>query len=251
MQYLNIRAQNMEEKSKRRTNLQLEQDMMNAIEHIVVEKGFSDIPIMEFINRAHIDPNVFYRRYKTLDDIYSTLARRYDFWINDSIDVSDIQKLGDRAFLANVIKQLHKNLLSNPIMQKLLLWELTEVNETTKHSSQFRDTMNASLVLYYKRIFDKINIDAATIVALLVGGTYYLTLHRGIATFCLIDFDSEQGRKKLDAAIDSITELLFLQIEQHNRQITMAKEMDKDGIKHKDICRYMGITTKELNKLLE
>lgn len=241
----------MEQKSKRRTNIQLEQDMMSAIEDLVSEKGFSDIPLLEFINRAHIDPNVFYRRYKTLDDIYGMLAKRYDFWINDSIDISDLQRLGDKAFLSNVIKKLHNTLLENPIMQKLLLWELTEVNETTKHSAQFRDTMNANLVLYYKRIFDEVNIDIAAIAAILVGGTYYLTLHRGIATFCLIDFNSEQGRKQLDAAIDAVTELLFLHIEQTNKQIAMAKEMVKDGIKPQDICRYMGITPKELKKLLK
>lgn len=243
----------MEQKNRRerRTKIQLEQDMMGAIERLVCEKGFSDISLLEFTAEANIDPHVFYRRYKTVEDIYSELAKKYDFWINDSINVNELHRLGYKAFFANGIKMLHTNLKANPIMQKLLLWELTEVNETTKHSAQMRDTMNSNLVLYYKRLFDQINVEITPILALLIAGIYYLTLHRGITTFCLIDFSSEQGKQKLDTAIDAITELVFAQIEQHERQVTMAKEMNKDGILHKNICKYMGISAEKLKVLLK
>lgn len=243
----------MEQKNRRerRTKIQLEQDMMGAIERLVCEKGFSDIPLLEFTNEANIDPNVFYRRHKTVEDIYSELAKKYDFWINDSIDVNQFHQLGDKAFSAYVIKRLHNNLHENLIMQKLLLWELTEINETTKHSAQFRDTMNSSLVLYYKKIFDQLKFDVTPIVALLIAGIYYLTLHRGIGTFCLIDFGSKEGRQKLDDAIDAFIDMIFSQLEQHKKQVMMAKEMDKDGILHKNIGRYMGISIKELKALLK
>lgn len=241
----------LKNKRERRTKVQLEQDMMGAIERLVCEKGFSDIPLLEFTNEANIDPNVFYRRYKAVEDIYSELAKKYDFWVNDSVDVNQLHALGDKAFLASGIKMLHRKLQANPIMQKLLLWELTEVNETTKHSAQIRDTMNSSMVLYYKRLFDQINFEITPVFALLIAGIYYLTLRRGIATFCLIDFSSEQGKEKLDAAIDAVTDIVFAQIEHHERQVTMAKEMDKDGILHKNICKYMGISTKELKALLK
>lgn len=238
-------------KRKRRTKAQLEQDMMSAIERLVCEKGFSDIPLMEFISEAQIDPNVFYRRYKSVNDTYGALAKKYDFWINDSIDTSERHTLGDKAFFASGIKKMHNNLQINPIMQKLLLWELTEVNEITKHSAQFRDTMNSNLVLYYKRLFDEIKLEITPIIGLLIAGIYYLTLQRGISTFCLIDFSSKQGQQTLDDTIDAITDILFAQIEQHKRKVTMAKEMDKDGILHKNICKYMTISQKELKDLLK
>lgn len=243
----------MEQKNRRerRTKIQLEQDMMDAIERLVCEKGFSNIPLLEFTHEANIDPNVFYRRYKTVEDIYSELSKKYDFWINDSIDVNQLHTLGDKAFFANGIKMLHRTLQANPVMQKILLWELTEINETTKHSAQTRDTMNSNLVLYYKRLFELINFEITPVLAILIAGVYYLTLRRGIATFCLIDFSSEQGKEKLDAAIDTITEMVFAQIEHRNRQVTMAKEMDKDGILHENICKYMGLSTKELKSLLK
>lgn len=243
----------IEQKSKRerRTNEQLEQDILNAIESLVCKKGFTEIPLMEFINEAHIDPNVFYRRYKTVSDVYSTLAKRNDFWINDSIEMSELPKLGDKAFFASGLKKLCNTLRDNLIMQKLLIWELSEVNETTKHSAQFRDTMNSNLVLYYKRIFDEVGIDIAPIIALMISGIYYLTLHRGIATFCLIDFSTEEGQKKLSSTIDTITEMLFRHIEHQKKQVFMAKEMAQDGITHQNICKYMGITPKELKGLLK
>lgn len=158
----------MEPKNRRerRTKIQLEQDMMGAIARLVCEKGFSDIPLLEFTAEANIDPNVFYRRY-TVEDIYSELARKYDFWANGSVNVNRLHTLGDKAFFVNRIKMLHSrsSLKANPIMQKILLWELTEVNEATRHSAQIRDTMNSNLVLYYKRLFDPINFGISPVLA--------------------------------------------------------------------------------------
>lgn len=108
-------------KRERRTNEQLEQDILNAIENLVCIKGFSEIPLMEFINEARIDPNVFYRRYKTIGEVYNTIAKRNDFWINDSIEISELPILGDKDFFVSGLKKLRNTLKSNIIMQKLLL----------------------------------------------------------------------------------------------------------------------------------
>lgn len=243
----------MDKKSKRerRTNAQLEEDMMSAIERIICKKGFSNIPLAEFVNEARIDPNVFYRRYATVDDIYRTLAKKHDFWINNNLKIAELQKLGDKEFLTSELKKLHETLRKNPLKQKFLLWELSEVNETTKHSTQIRDTMNSNLILYYQRLFEEAKLDAAPIIALLLAGVYFLTLQRGIATFCLIDFSSENGSKRLNDAIDLIVELFFLKIEQQKKQEILAKEMSKDEVPHKSICKYLDITEQELNALLK
>lgn len=235
----------------RRTNEQIDRDMMSAIGRIISKKGFGNISLSKFVNEARIDPNVFYRRYATIDDVYRALAKSNDYFVDSNFNVSDLQKLGDKEFLRNDLKKLHETLRKNPLKQKFLIWELADMNEITKHSAQLRDTMNSNFILYYQGLFNEAKLDVTPIIALLLAGVNYLTLQRGIATFCLIDFNSEEGINKMYAAIDYIVELLFFKIEQQKKQENLAKEMSKDKIPHLNICKYLDITEQELSALLK
>lgn len=58
----------------------------------------------------------------------------------------------------------------NDIMQKLLLWELTTDNQTTRRTSQMRDMMNLHLITYYEKMFEPTKINLKGIIAILIGG---------------------------------------------------------------------------------
>ena len=49
---------------------------------------------------ANIEANVFYRRYGSMENLYDRLAKQYDFWINDAIDVSSLNIFGPKKFFA-------------------------------------------------------------------------------------------------------------------------------------------------------
>lgn len=235
---------------KRRTTGEVEQDILEAIETLVVEKGFRDTPITTFIAEAKIDPNIFYRRFETIYDVYSALAKKSDYWINNDLNISELTRLGDNEFLVKAMKNLLHNIRDNEMMQKLLLWELNDVNEITKRTSLLRDTQNSNLLLYYRQVFKDADFNILALIAILIAGSYYLTLHRGIATFCMIDFSTKEGQKILDDSIEKVIEIMFIQLEHDKNQIRMAREMNKDGITHKNICKYLNITTKQLKQLL-
>lgn len=238
------------ERRKRRTTSEVEQDILEAIETLVVEKGFRDTPITAFIAEARIDPNIFYRRFENIYDVYNTLAKKYDFWVNNDINILDLGRLGDKKFLIEGMKKLLHNIRDNEMMKKLLLWELNDVNEITKRTSLLRDTQNSNLLLYYRQVFKDADFNILALIAILIAGSYYLTLHRGIATFCMIDFSTKEGQKILDDSIEKVIEIMFIQLEHDKNQIRMAREMNKDGITHKNICKYLNITTKQLKQLL-
>lgn len=48
---------------------------------------------------ADLEANVFYRRYGSMDNLYDRLAKQYDFWINNTIDISTLNTLGPKKFL--------------------------------------------------------------------------------------------------------------------------------------------------------
>ena len=123
----------------RRTNEQLDRDVMSELEKLVAEQGFGNVNLSTLTKAAGMEANVFYRRYGSMDNLYDRLAKQYDFWMNNAIDISNLNVLGPKKFFAETFKTLFRNLSDNPVMQKLLLYEMSVVNDTTKRTAETRD----------------------------------------------------------------------------------------------------------------
>ena len=88
----------------RRTNEQLDRDVMSELEKLVAEQGFSNVNLSTLTKAAGMEANVFYRRYGSMDNLYDRLAKQYDFWMNNAIDISNLNALGPKKFFAETFK---------------------------------------------------------------------------------------------------------------------------------------------------
>lgn len=123
-------------------------------------------------------------------------------------------------------------------MQKLLLWEMSADNDTTRRTAQIRDLMNLNLVEYYDVLFKSARINIRGVIALLISGVYYLILHKERAPFCKIDFNTPEGEAAFSEAVDILVGMLFDRIEGHNQKRESYERMIKDGISKKKACQY-------------
>lgn len=241
-----IRCYEME-KRVRRTNAEIDNAVMTELEKLVTQRGFGNVFVTELMSNARLEPPVFYRRYGSIDNLYDQLAQRYDFWINNTIDTSELNTLGPKVFFAKTLKTLYRELCNNAVMQKLLLWEMSADNETTRRTARIRDLMNMNLVEYYDLLFKSAHINIRSIIALLISGVYYLILHRERAPFCKIDFDTPEGEAAFSEAVDTLVEMLFDRIEAHNEKRACYERMLKDGISQKKACQYLGVDIHEFD----
>lgn len=237
-------------RNKRRTNVQLDIDVMRELEKLVREYGFGNVNITTLMKNAGLEPNVFYRRYGSIEHLYGILAKEYDFWIHNTIDLPTLNKLGDKKFFSKTLKKLYKDLSNNEIMQKLLLWELTTDNQSTRRAAQIRDTMNLNLITYYEKLFEPLKINIKGIAALFIGGLYYLVLHRERAEICTINFNTAAGEHSFDETIDNLTDMLFEKLEVYNEKKEIALRMADEGISESLMCKLLNISKNELKKML-
>lgn len=236
-------------RKRRRSNIQLDGDVMQALEELVCQYGFGNVNITALMKHAGIEANVFYKRYGSMDKLYAMLAKQYDFWLNDTVEISSLHTMGPKMFFAETLKKLYSELSGNEIMQKLLLWELTSDNETTRQSAQMRDLLNLSLVTFYEKMFKPAQINIKGIVAALISGIYYLTLHKERAEFCAIDFSTPEGKKCFFDAIDSLADILFDRLEVRKEKREIALRMVADGLTEANICKYLAVNKKDLRAL--
>ena len=177
---------------------------------------------------AKLEPPSFYRRYGSIDSLYDKLAKRYDFWINDTIKMSKLSDLGPKLFFAKTLKTLYKELSNNVVMQKLLLWEMSADNDTTrKNGSDKRlDELEFGRVLRCAVQSLPVSISVALLPSL-ISGVYYLILHKERAPFCKIDFNTPEGEAAFSEAVDILVGMLFDRIEGHNQKRESYERKDQ------------------------
>ena len=221
----------------RRTNEQLDKEVISEFEKLVGEFGFGNVNLSALMKAADLEANVFYRRYGSMDNLYDRLAKQYDFWINNTIDIS-------------TLNTLFRNLSENSVMQKLLLYEMTTINSTTKRSAETRDVMNLNLITFYENLFAPAKINIKSIASILIGGIYYLILHKECAKICTIDYKTKEGENAFSEGIDFLTDIIFDRLEMYDRDKKAIRQMISDGISESKICKYMGINKNDLKTLL-
>lgn len=234
----------------RRTNEQLDKEVISEFEKLVGEFGFGNVNLSALMKAADLEANVFYRRYGSMDNLYDILAKQYDFWINNTIDISTLNTLGPKKFFAETFKTLFRNLSENSVMQKLLLYEMTTINSTTKRSAETRDIMNLNLITFYENLFAPAKINIKSIASILIGGIYYLILHKECAKICTIDYKTKEGENAFSEGIDFLTDIIFDRLEMYDRDKKAIRQMISDGISESKICKYMGINKNDLKTLL-
>lgn len=219
----------------RRTKADITEDIRKAAVDQIMKRGFSSSFVTEIIKRAKIEPPVFYHRYKDLDEFYSEFVKGYDYWFSDIADRA--MKSADSPkdqFLA-LMEGLQESLKNKSVMQELLRWEVAEGNDTTKRTATLREMFTLPLAEKYKALFENTNIDFVALSSLLIGGLYYLHLHKERSTFCRIDMTKDNGMDRINKAIKTFTDMTFSYLEEKDTKQDVAERMRAKGIDEQTI----------------
>lgn len=192
----------------RRTEATIIEDIRKAAVESVLKRGFSGSLVSEIIKKAKIEPVVFYKRYKNLEEFFSEFVKGYDYWFSDVAKEANKQETSYDQFIA-LLEGLQECMIEKSVMQELIRWEIAEDNDITKRTASIREMFTIPLVEKYDNLFKNSGIDFVAIATIIVSGLYYLYLHKDRSTFCNIDMNTEEGRNRINQAIKFLSEPLF------------------------------------------
>ena len=66
-------------KRYRRTNVDIQADIIKAAESLIKKKGFASMLVTELIKKARIEPLVLYKRYDNLSKFFDEFVKRFDY----------------------------------------------------------------------------------------------------------------------------------------------------------------------------
>lgn len=232
-----------EEKTKnrrpKRTKAQIDDCIKEAAIAEIVENGFSDSILYGIIRRAKIEPVVFYNRYKSLDVFYDEFVKSKDYWFNDLLKEIDAPRFSSEE-LVEILNSLVDSLDKDSIMLELLRWEVANENPTTRRSAALREFHTLPLAKDYENVFKNTNIDMLSLCALIIGGIYYLSLHKNLSPFSGIDINTEDGKTRIKKAITSFVNMLFDLKDVNIKEQRIRVRMKEKGLSDDDISYCLG-----------
>lgn len=234
----------IENRRPRRTNLELEKDLLQATHEEIIAKGFASLTVIGIAKRAEIDPGVFYKRYKGLDELLQVYVQQNDYWYNSMFDSFDKVPYDDYGlFLKEIFVTMIKHLIKDKSMQELILWELWENNDITSLTNRMREEHMSHIVNELDRYFiDKgVDINFRVVTSVLLSASYFLIIHKGKNIFCNIDFKTKEGQKLLIYTIEQMADRLLLTPEKKTQIADVARKMKLKGIDTATIAECTGL----------
>lgn len=213
----------------RRSKANLIECINNAAEDQIKKDGFSNVLVTDIIKRAKIEPAVFYNRFENLESFMSEFVKRYDYWFSDILkDVNSQATNSDN--LTAILQHLFLELNNDSIMLELLRWEVANNNSITTRTAMLREVHILPLVTEFEARFKEKDIDIAALTALIIGGLYYLSLHKDRSPFSGIDINNENGSKRIINAIKYFVDKIYEEDKLYKEKISIANKLKEAGI---------------------
>lgn len=193
----------------RRSKIDIENAILNSALLQIRQRGFALSLVTDLVKAAKIEPVVFYNRYKNLQEFYDTLVKDYDFWLHD-ITLELAAGCSSSDGLCKILENLFNRLNdSKDLMSEILRWEIAESCPTTLRSAHLRHLHAVELCHNIQSNIPDKNKDVTAIMAIIVGGMYYMHLHKDRSPIADIDINTPAGKHRIFRAIRSIISQLY------------------------------------------
>lgn len=193
------------------------QKLISAVGKVIEKHGYSKLNIATISAEAGLDRRLVYTYFGSLDNLIETYIKQKDYW-SSSVEEDFVAFLAEKTELKsgdifNLLQGQFDAVLNDKALQKILHWELGENSKILRKISDNRELLGEELFIRVEPGFEGTNIDIRAILALQVGGLYYLALHAKSngSLFCGIDINEIEGKQRIEKALETVLSLSFKQ----------------------------------------
>lgn len=191
--------------------------LVSAVGKVIENEGYAGLNVAAISKQAGLDRRLVYTYFGSLDNLVETYVKQKDYWNYDAKE-KIISILAGNTYLESedIIQLLQGQfdaVLEDKALQKILHWELGEKHNILRKLSDSRELLGEELFRRGEPIFEGTNIDIRAILALQIGGLYYLALHAKSngGLFCGIDVNEFDGKQRVAKALEKIIQLCYQQ----------------------------------------
>lgn len=205
-------------RDKERTILKL----IQAVGEIVKTEGYTALGVNRIAKKAEVDKKLIYRYFNNVNNLIETYIKTKDYWIGLSSNMEQIIagskiELG-KPLVKSVLRAHFHHFITDPEIQKIIIWELSEKNKFLKQISAKREAFGDEVFQLIEPYFKDSNVDIRATLALQISGIIFIVLQAKSSgvPFCGIDVNNPNDIERLLDALDGIVDFAYQQIELGN-----------------------------------
>jgi len=193
----------------KRNKLKTKEDLTNAVSEMI-RKGFISFNASAITNSIDRDHKVLPHHFKSLNNLIKTFISDRDYWYKLFEKYALPPHPGSedlKNMFINIMDENFDIFSSDAEMQNIIRWQISDRNPTLKEVSDTREKEAEGIFKLTDPFFNREDVDIRAIMALLIGGVYYIVLHSvtNQSTVCGIDINESKDR---DAVTRSIRQVI-------------------------------------------
>jgi AcrR family transcriptional regulator len=165
---------------KTRDSSQTERDLLDAVGDLLDSAGFSSLKTNNIARKAGRDKNLIRYHFGSLENLLAAYIKEKDYWPPFFERFKLNEKTGDsqlRNLFSDLMQENFRFFAANAKMQQIIRWQISEDNEVLREISNAREREGAKLLALTDSRFKESGINFRALLALLLGGSYYVVLH--------------------------------------------------------------------------
>lgn len=210
-----------ESKSRKRTSGKLRDKertkvkMIQAVGKVLLKKGYTGLNASAIAKEAGIDKSLVWTYFGSLDNLVEEYIAQRDFWkfkAKENIEnLTVVPKEVNEHDMSALLQFQYKALLEDEMLQHIMLWGISEKKDFLRHLSDERELIGEEIFKNIDPQFKDSIIDIRAILAIVLAGIYYLTLHGKTngSLFCGIDLNTAHGEQRINESIAKIISMAY------------------------------------------
>jgi AcrR family transcriptional regulator len=189
--------------------------LIDAVAFIFKNEGYAGLGVNKVARQAEVNKKLIYRYFGSFERLIEAYVVETDYWMRFAEHMR-VLKIPENApdmqrLLSQVLQNQFLYFQEDKEMQQLILWELSAKSDLMRSIHNTRESMGKQFLEMSDTYLEKKAIDFRAISALLVGGIYYMILHRRYngGMFSDVDISSDHGRQAILDAIDQVVNMAF------------------------------------------
>ena len=163
-----------------KSRLQTEQKILNALEQILLERGFPEVGVNSIARQAGCDKVLIYRYFDGFDGLLLAFAETTQLWWQvDEIIGEPTETIAQQPlhlYLQELLKRHVTALRARPLTLEIMAWEMSAQNNLTVALARTRAERGMALVKNIRASYQQPTIDIGDILGVFGAAINYLLI---------------------------------------------------------------------------
>jgi len=188
--------------------------LIGTVGRILTEEGYQGIGVNKIAHLSGVSKPMIYEYYGNLNGLLKAYIQRKDYWLEyfASLEMPAEPTTEELKMLfIKILQDQYRFCYQEKEMQKLVNWQISEYHPLMRAICQEREKAGNRLIEMAEKHFPKSKINLKAVLALLVGGIYFIVLHdsAGAGTIAGVDIQHEKDFDAVCKTIAQMVELAF------------------------------------------